>query len=272
MTATKSKYGVLPIDGRRAKAAPAGWARAAAFGLSVALLLVAALVAWLRFGAFSAAGALGIDYATFVDFGRSLLATGTPYRAYQLAGPYPLHDPAMLAPSTAPNYYPPPFALVCAVLTVAPAFLWWAVPIGILAWTTLRPLPGPWTWPLLAACLAWPATSAVVIVGGSTMWAAAMIAAGLRWGWGGPLVLLKPSLVPFALAGIRGRRWWWSLAGATVASLAMLPLWGQWVTAMTNAQHVSLLYSAGDLPLLLLPVVAWAARTAGAPRRPGSRP
>ncbi len=94
--------------------------------------------------------------------------------------------------------------------------------------------------------------------GNPTMWAAAAVAMALRWPVASPLVLLKPTLAPFALIGV-GSRWWWAGAAAVMlASLAVLSLWPDWVRVMANARTVypSLLYSASSLPLLAIPVAA----------------
>ena len=262
----------LPLIWRRSKAAPAGWARAArlgAFGLTALLLLVAVAVWRVRFAAFDAAGAVAIDYRTFVDFGHRLLTDGTAILPYQLAGPYQAApEVPRLDPATVPFLYPPAFAFVGVALTVLPAFLWWAVPIALLAWCVASWRPAPWAWPLMALALAWPNTSAVVIVGGSTMWAAALVAAGLRWRWPAALLLLKPTMLPFALVGVRDRRWW---VVAAVLAVVSLPRAGEYVTAMRNTTDLRWWYSLGDLPLLLLPVVAWLSR-AGAPGGSASAP
>ena len=87
----------------------------------------------------------------------------------------------------------------------------------------------------------------------------AAIAAGTRWSWPGALVLLKPSLLPFAVIGIRTRGWWLAVAAMTSVSVLLLPLLGQYVTVLLNARgpRAGLLYSITDLPLMLIPVVAW---------------
>jgi hypothetical protein len=134
------------------------------------------------------------------------------------------------------------------------------VPLALLGYVIGWWRPAPWTWPILAAVLVWPATSAIVIVGGTTMWAAALTAGGLRWGWPSALILLKPSFLPLAAIGIRRRSWWITVGVLGLVSLAMLPLWGEYLTALGNATDVKPWYSLGDLPLVLAPLVAYAGR------------
>jgi hypothetical protein len=232
------------------------------FTLGLTLLLVAAAVPFWQARMLALHDATAIDYHSFVSYGRTWLAGEGFYRAYQLAGPYPFHDPTLVASSlTSPNYYPPPFALVCALLTVLPALLWWALPIGAVGYCLASWRPAAWTWPLLALILFWPATSVAVIVGGSTMWVTALVALGLRFRWPAVLILLKPSFLPLALIGIRHRSWWIGLAVLGAVSLALLPMWPQWITAMRNAVGSPPLYSALDLPLVLAPALAWFTRS-----------
>jgi hypothetical protein len=40
----------------------------------------------------------------------------------------------------------------------------------------------------------------------------------------------------------------------------MLPEWFRYVSALQNLESPGLVYSLGDLPLLLVPVIAWVAR------------
>ena len=73
------------------------------------------------------------------------------------------------------------------------------------------------------------------------------------------LVLLKPSLTPFALMGANRRRWWIALALFAVVSLPFGALWIDWARALLNSNG-SLLYSVRDGLVLAIPLVAWATR------------
>jgi hypothetical protein len=74
------------------------------------------------------------------------------------------------------------------------------------------------------------------------------------------LVLLKPSLFVFALPGIRSRGWWVIAAGLAVLSLVMVPISLDYVHVVLNARsgNASILYSIRDVPLMLIPFIAWA--------------
>jgi hypothetical protein len=40
-------------------------------------------------------------------------------------------------------------------------------------------------------------------------------------------------------------------------------LWGDWVASVANSRGGGILYSALEIPMLLLPLVAWVGRTRG---------
>lgn len=232
--------------------------RPVALGLAVVLLALAAVEAVQQ--ALSAWGAAyaGTDLTQgYLPGAQRWLSTGSPYTAEQLAGPWVLE---------AHSFIHPPAALpLFAAFLVLPIVLWWAVPIGVTALAVARMRPAPWSWPLMAACLVWPRSPGSLISGNSDMWAMAAVGAGAVWGW--PIVLLavKPTFAPLALVAVRNR-WAW-VAGAIVAvpMLLMLPLWLDWLRVIANAS-LPLTYSVLNLPLVLLPAVAWAAR-AGRPRQ-----
>ena len=226
-----------------------------------ALFAIAAVAVWQPdFGAFRDAGALGIDYRTFVDDGH-LLTVGSPFLAYQLSGPYEALPDAFRQPADVPFLYPPPFELVGVALVGLPSVIWWAVPILLLAWIVVGWRPAPWTWPIIAFAVAYPATSSIVIVGGSTMWVTTLVAGGLRFGWPATLILLKSSFAPLALVGVRHRSWWLALALLGGASLILWPLWSEYATALRNTTDLAPWYLVGDIPMLAIPVVAWLGRT-----------
>jgi ABC-type transport system involved in cytochrome c biogenesis permease component len=79
----------------------------------------------------------------------------------------------------------------------------------------------------------------------------------------GPFVLLKPSLAPFALFGANRRSWWAGLAALVLLCLPFGGLWADWVASVLNSRGGGLLYSALEIPMLLLPLVAWIGRTRG---------
>jgi hypothetical protein len=190
----------------------------------------------------------GIDYTLYMEATRRWLAGGSFFEPYQLAGPYPIQMGDVLY---APNALP-----LFVAFTVLPAFLWWAVPLATTAWAIWRVRPAPVAWPFMALCLYWPPMVARTVAGNPVMWVMAAVALGfiVRWAFVG--VLLKPSLFPFALLGVRSRGWWIALALWIAISIPFGALWFDWVAAVTNSSGGGLLYSLQDVPILLLPVIA----------------
>src|SRR5207344_696635 len=90
----------------------------------------------------------------------------------------------------------------------------------------------------------------------------ALVAAALRWKWPGALILLKPSILPFALIGIRTRGWWLTAGVLAILSLPLLPMVPVWVQTVLDSRGAGgFLYSAKDLPLMMVPVFASLGRT-----------
>jgi hypothetical protein len=70
--------------------------------------------------------------------------------------------------------------------------------------------------------------------------------------------LVKPTLAPLALIGIRRRRWWFGLGAWLLVCLAFLPMWPEYVQVLQNARDpAGLLYSFNDLPLMAIGILAW---------------
>jgi hypothetical protein len=229
-------------------AAPVAVALLGVGGLRLALMLAEAA---------RSPGAIGIDYTTVMDAARRWLDGSSPYLARQLHGPYQ-QIAANLADS-GELLYPPVALPLFAVFSALPAILWWAIPAVIGALGLRRTRPARWTWPILAICLGVGQSVPIVIAGNPTIW---IVAAGL-WapslGWPGPLILLKPSVAPLALLGIRRRSWW---VGAAVLGVACLPfgsLWADWFRSVVDMRATGLggvLFSLHQLPILLIPVIA----------------
>lgn len=229
------------------------WYRPAMLGLTVAILAMAAVVWWMAWAQAAGLGRVGADLSLYLGATRSCLAGGPFYHARQLAGPYPLEDGDILYPPTA-------IPLFAAFLTLPPV-LFWALPLGTVAAVVARHRPAPWAWPLMALCLLYVPTGVKVVHGNPVMWVGAALALGTVWGWPSVLVLLKPSLAPLALLGVR-RRSWWAAAGAMgLMSLLFAPMWGDWLRAVLDSRGGGLLYSAQDVPLMLVPVIALAGRS-----------
>lgn len=227
--------------------------RLAAFALAVVLLGYAGLVLYAT-ATTTFAGLAGLDLDAYLAATRRWLASGTPYLANEVAGPF------AYAPLT---FLHPPLALLLFVpFLVLPAVLWWAIPVAltVVAIGSLR--PAPWTWPLMAAGLCVPSFSAAFVVGNTDLWVCAFLAAGLRWGWPAVLIVAKPSLIPLAFVGAVDRAWWISAAVLGAVALAFGSLWLDWLHVVLNSPG-SILYSLGAVPWLLFPVIArLGARTA----------
>ena len=86
------------------------------------------------------------------------------------------------------------------------------------------------------------------------------------------LVLLKPSIAPFALIGVRRRSFWLVvIAGAAVSVILFGPLWAQYFLVVRN-MVLRPDYSLGTVTLLVMPNVAWSARRRSTVAPASSRP
>jgi len=144
-----------------------------------------------------------------------------------------------------------------------PVLLLWGIPAVITIWAILRMAPRPAVWPLIALCLAWPTTPLKIWTGNPVIWCIAAMAVATAWRGGAPFALLKPSLFPFALFGIRERSWWIGLAIFTASCVPFGAMWADWLTTVVNARGAGPLYSALEAPMLALPLVAWVGRRHG---------
>lgn len=206
---------------------------------------------------------LGNDLGGYVAGARRYLETGSPYLAEQLSGSWQLQPDSFI--------HPPVAVLLFIPFIWLPAVLWWAIPIGLLAWSVVRLRPSAWAWPIIAACLLWPRTAGIVIAGNSDLWVAAAIGVALATGLPTALlVIMKPSYLPLALIGARSRSWW--IAGAFVA-IACLVFGRLWLDYVAVLRGVSLepLYSLYNAPFVAAPLIAWFGRRL-ARSRIGSQP
>lgn len=189
-----------------------------------------------------------IDFDLYMNATRRWLAGGGFFESYQLAGPYPIRMGDVL--------YPPNVLLLLIPFTVLPAILWWAIPLGVTGWAVWRLHPAPVSWPFIAFCLFWPPFVARTVAGNPVIWVLAFLALGCLYKWPAAFVLLKPSLFPFALVGIRSRGWWIALLAGIAISLPFAGMWIDWVRVILNSSEGGLLYSLQDVPILLLPIIA----------------
>jgi len=202
----------------------------------------------------------GVDFHAYQVHVARFLAGGSLFESWQLAGPYEIHAAfaGEVAPANVfPSLYPPLIIPLVAPFLVLPEILWWAIPIGLVLYTIWRLRPAPWSWPVMAALLVYPRTADIVLSGNPAMWVVAAVGAAAVWHWPGVLVLLKPSLFPFALIGIRSRSWWLAAGILAIASLGFLSAWLEWLVVLQNVRGSTVLYNLRDAPSVAIPVVAF---------------
>jgi hypothetical protein len=197
-------------------------------------------------------GGVGVDFHRYQELTARWLSSGQFYLEHQLAGPTTVMDGDPL--------YPPIVLYLLVPFQLLPELLWWVVPLTVLAYVLVRLRPRAWTWPLLAAIVVWPRTPALIMYGNPGMWIDAAIAAGVLFAWPSALVLIKPSLLPLALLGIRRRSWWLAVGVLTLAAIPFGTLWLDYLTVLRNSA-VPATYSVLDLPLACAPVIAWMGRS-----------
>lgn len=242
------------VTERRTHGSLRSYARPVAFGLAVVMGALAG-IEFVAIGAkvVNLQGALGVDFHQYQDHARRWLVGGGFYLPAQLDGPYSVW--ALLPP-----LYPPTFLLLIVPFLWLPEIVWWAIPLVVLAYVLARLRPAWWSWPLLAVCALWPRSLEIIWYGNPAMWAAAAVAAGALWPWAAPFALLKPTLAPFAFVNVKRRSWWAGLGVFALLSLPFGSMWLDYVAVVRNATDTGLTYSLRDIPLVLLPVIAWWAR------------
>jgi hypothetical protein len=203
----------------------------------------------------------GHDMTIYLDATRRWLAGGDFYPVAQVASVYGIRQGDVLYPPAALVLFAP-----FAVLPWAWPF-WYAIPsaitLAIVAWHR----PAPWGWAAILVLVAFsPGSFLVYYAGTPTIWVVAALALATRWAWVGAFVLVKPTmLAAFALVGVRERKWWVTVAGLAMISLAMAPMTIAWVHVVLNARiddgRATLLYGLDNLPVLLVPLVASLATT-----------
>lgn len=198
-------------------------------------------------------GALGIDWHCNANAARSWMAGDGYFLDRQLQGPYIAQTAT--TQDLGEVLYPPVALLLFVPFSMLPDIAWWIVPAVLTVAALLRLRPARWTWPVLA--LLFGLGARMIVAGNPTMWLVPASLWGLILGWPGVLVLLKPSACPLALAGITRRSWWVGLAVLVAVSLPFGHLWAQWVQVIVDQSVSSPLYSLGQWPLLVAPLVVW---------------
>jgi len=196
----------------------------------------------------------GADLRGYVEASRSSLAGDGFYLPRQLHGPYAIELGDVL--------YPPTVLYLFIPFLVLPYQLWWVLAVGLLCYVVWSWRPTLWAVASILVCLAFPNQPVLYFRGAPVILFAALVAAALRWKWPGALILLKPSILPFALIGIRTRGWWITAGILLVLTLPLIPLIPDWLRAVVDARGPDgWLYSVKDLPLLMVPVIGYLGRT-----------
>jgi hypothetical protein len=198
----------------------------------------------------------GADFVIVRDAASRWLDTGVFYLPEQLTGAYYWPGPWVL--------YPPTMLVLFVPFVFLPGVLWWAVPIGITVWAVWKHHPRPLAWAVIAFCIANPTTISMTIWGNPGLWFVAAVALGTHYPRFAPLVLLKPTLFPFALIGIWKREWWIGLVVLALVSLPFVGMLPDYLQAIDNAMGGwgnRWLYSISQVPAMLIPVVAWLGHT-----------
>jgi hypothetical protein len=195
---------------------------------------------------------VGSDYTLYMDATRRWVGGGAFYLPAQFAGQY--------TEAIRPILYPPQALVLFVPFTFLPAALWFGIPIILTGWIIAWHRPSIWgSVAMLAIVAAAPLLFLPYVAGTPTIWIVAFLALGTRWPAAAALVLLKPTLAPFALIGSRDGRFWAGCAVLATIGLAMLPMSLDWIRAVTNltGEKAGVLYSVENLPLVAVVAIAW---------------
>jgi hypothetical protein len=226
-----------------------GWTRALQLGIAGGLLVIPLGQLWLSVT--SGSQDFGIDWFQYRDAAIGWLHGGSFYTPEQLAGPYVLHEWEPL--------YPPIVLPLLLVFAHLPDALWWIVPGGLFLAALVRMRPQGWWLPVTVAVFLFGSSLYPWWYGQPTIWLFPAVAWGLLLGGWAVFVLVKPSLFPFALIGIRRKSWWVTLAAFLAVCLPSGTLWIDWYRALDNSDQ-TVWYSLWQVPMMLVPVVAYLGR------------
>jgi hypothetical protein len=192
---------------------------------------------------------LGLDWLGYRAGFERLLATGSPYAPFELAGSF--------TPQHLDFIHPPNFLLLVAPFAVLPHpldfILWDAVPIAVFVYL-LRHLAW-WGWPLVAILSTTNSLQYPILNGNSSLWMCAAFGLGIRVGWSAGLLAMKPTLLPLAFVGLR--RPVPALVLAIVPIVLTLPLFPDYFTVIRNMEGVPLSYSLSNYSLIALAALPW---------------
>jgi len=194
---------------------------------------------------------LGLDWLGYRAGFERLLATGTPYAPFELAGPF--------TPEHLDFIHPPNALVLIAPFAILPHpldyILWIGIPIAIFCYL-LRHLPW-WAWPAVALLSTTNSLQYPILNGNSSLFMTAVFGLGIRFGWVVGLLAMKPTLAPLAIVGIH--RPIPAFILAVVPILLTLPLFPDYLTVTHNMQGIPLTYSVSNYSLIALAALPWLA-------------
>ena len=198
----------------------------------------------------------GYDMDMYLDGAARWLGGGSFYAPSQFAGPYDDTGQVILYPPTALWLLAPLAALPRGLAGV----VWVGLPIAVLAWQWIRFRPGPIAWPFLALVVAWPPTLLTLAVWNSGPIFVALLALATVHRWPAALILLKPSVLPFALWGANRRPWWVAAALLGLASVPFGTMWLDYLEVLENSRVGGIWHSIQQWPMFLWPILVFLGR------------
>ena len=198
---------------------------------------------------------LGLDWLGYRAGVERLLASGTPYAPFELAGPFVPEHLDFIHPPNALVLFTP-FALLPQPLDY---LLWIGIPVAIFCFL-LRGLPW-WAWPAVALLSTTNSLQYPILNGNSSLFMTAIFGLGFRYGWVVGLLAMKPTLAPLAIVALRGSR----RSIAVAAAIGILPLvvtlpWlADYLAVARNMQGIPLTYSISNYSLIALAALPWVA-------------
>ena len=221
----------------------------------VGIQVVLYVVGWL---ANHVAIPLGLDWLGYRAGFDRLLATGTPYAPFELAGAFTPEHLDFIHPPNALVLFAP-FAILPQPLDY---ILWIAIPIAIFCYL-LRGLPW-WAWPAVALLSTTNSLQYPILNGNSSLFMTAIFGLGFRYGWVVGLLAMKPTLAPLAIAGSAGSgarhgRILVAAGLAVIPILVTLPWLADYITVARNMQGIPLTYSVSNYSLIALAALPWVA-------------